>query len=594
MKIKPGLSLLLVLLFCLWTPAPAYSDEESPQDDNNRPAGSSRTGITPLETPDTLVIPADETEVEFDDFVFDDGPSESFVEINSRNLYEYHHISGPGKEASFLEQGGHAMSDLELRTRKPFGDSWRTEFNSTVRFTQSRRYDPKDFSVQYLQMIIADDTNTNHVTLGDYYASLSQYTLNRGIKGIGYQRAFSEHSYIRLVGGSFHSRWDYVVNREEDEPVDRSAVGLRAQVGQDSFLVGLNLVSAWDRDDDPSRTTQTTYKQTLPSLDWEYRNSVLRLTGEHAYAPTRKQEVLDSGDNRERKNITGTANRINANATLGKLRLQARTEHVTPDFYTMGGGAAVDRFRIFTRGDYRINRTWSLYAGNDWYRNNLESQLDATTTTTVPEIGLRAQGLFGRRSLDFSSGLRRRIVKTESPMSRENITDRINFGLGDRFGDVSVRGEVEVLLNEDKKSDPKSKREDYLYRLVIDSRHMIMDGKLDLRPYLTLEHQEVEDPGTGKPVRTDAARFDLRVLTMNDLSFGLNLEGRTTKSSIDDRDNTYETRYAFNIEKRPEFLGGGMMRAEIGHNRYKFTDGDRNYRENFVLFSIDLTLSRGN
>lgn len=590
MRIKSELMLFSVLLVCLWASATVYADDKNTVQADENPPPSSITGmIRPLAPPDTMMIEPSETEAEFGDFDFDDDFfQEPAVNLTSRTLYEYHHIKGPGKESSFMEQGGHIMNDLELRTLGSLNQNWRTEFNSNLRFTQSRRYDPKDFSVQYLQFITSDDTN--HITLGDYYASLSQYSLNRGIKGIGYQKTFSEHNYIRMVGGSFHSRWEYLFNREEQEPIDRQVIGIRAQTGKDKYFMGLNVVTAWDRDNDPNRTTENTYRQVLPSLDWEYRMSGLRLSGEHAYAPTRKQQATDRDNDR----ITGTANRVNAHASMGKLRLQARTEHVTPDFFTMGGGAAVDRFRIFTRGDYRLNRTWSLYAGNDWYRNNLESQLEATTTTMVPEAGIRAQGLFGRRSLDLSTGLRRRIVSTESPQRRKDITDRLTFGVGDRFKDVSIRGEAEVLINKNKKSEPKTKREDYLYRLIIDSRHRILDGKLDLRPYLTVEHQEVEDAGTGQPIRTNSARFDLRALTENDWAFGFNLEGRSTKSSIQDRDDSHETRFAVNVEKRPEFLNGGLIRGEVGHNRYRFSDSERNYRENFVMFSLEIMFNKGN
>lgn len=549
---------------------------------------TSRSGITPLPAPDSLVIPTTEMKMEFDDFVFDDGVSDSTLEINSRNLYEHHDIYGPGRDASFLETGSHFMSDLEVRTRNPLGENWRSEFFSNIRVTQSRRYDPDDVSLQYLQLIIADDDNNNHLTFGDYYASLSQYSLNRGIKGIGYQRTLNEFSYLRVVSGSFHSRWNYLVERADNEPIDRYGIGMRAQAGRENGFVGLNLVHAWDRNGDPNRTTETTYRQVLPSLDWEYRIAGMRVSGEHAYSSTKLQEV-----DRSKDTITGTANRINVYGMLGKLRLQTRAEHVTPDFYTMGGGAAIDRLRFFVRGDYRLGRVWSVYVGNDWYRNNLKGRLDATTRTIVPEAGFRAQGLFDRRSLNFSTGLRRRIVETGSPVDRKQITDRVFVSLGDRFKDVSARGEVEFLFHDDKRPAPRSRRDDLLYRLIIDSRHLISDGLLDIRPYLVLERQEVEDATTGRTLYTDLARFDVRVLTRNDLGFGMNAEGRKSYSDIADRDDTKEARYGMYIENRPDILNGAVLRAEAGHNRYDFSDRSRNYRENFVMLTVDLMFNRG-
>ena len=550
---------------------------------------SSRTGITPLPPPDSLVIPTEEMTMEFDDFVFDNTETESRLTINSRNLYEYHRAYGNGREASFLDNGSHFMSDLEVRASNPMGETWRSEFVTNVRGTQSRRYDPDDFSLQYLQLVMADNDNTHHLTLGDYYASLSQYSLNRGIKGGGYQHTFSDHSYLRVVGGTFHSRWNYLFENAENEPIDREGIGMRVQSGRENGFIGFNLVSADDRDNDRNRTTETTYRQILPSVDWEYRVAGIRLSGEHAYSSTRRQEA-----DRSTETITGTANRINAYGMLGKLRLQTRAEQVTPDFYTMGGGAAIDRLRLYVRGDYRLNRVWSLFAGSDWYRNNLDGQRDATTRTLVPEAGFRGHGLFDRRSLSFSSGLRRRIVETGSPVDRKQISDRIFVSLGDRFRDISARGEIEILLHDDKRPEPRSKREDLLYRLVLDSRHLINDGRIDVRPYLVLERQEVEDATTGRTLYTDFARFDMRVLPRSDLSFGINMEARSSYSTIADRDDTRESRIGLNVEKRPALFDGTVIRAEVGHNRYDFTSSERDYREKFVMLSVDVMFNSGN
>lgn len=551
---------------------------------------TSRSGITPLKPPNTLVIPASEVEQihEFADFTFDEGETESTLQVTYRNLYEYHDVYGPGRSASFLEQGGHFMSDLDVRSINFFSNGWRSELSTTGRYTQSDRYDPDRGSLQYLQLVLADEDNNHHLTLGDYYASFSQYSFNRGIKGVGYQYTINEFSYIKVAAGTFHSRWNYLFERDEMEPIDRHGGGLRVQTGGENFLIGLNLVGAWDRNDDPNRTSEVVERQVLPSVDWEYQLPMIRLSGEHAYAPTRREDGQGN-----KKTITGTANRINAHAYLGKVRWQLRTEHVTPEFVTMAGGAAVDRFRVYNRLDYRLSRIWSLYLGNDWYRNNLEGDLVATTKTWVPEIGFRASGLFDRRSLNLSSGVRRRIVKTESPINREQVSDRVFVSLGDRFGDMAARAEVEMLINDNKQTSPSSRQDDFYYRFILDSRHLIANGVLDLRPYLTLERQEVEDPATGMMVYTESARFDLRAITRNDLYLGGNFEWRKTRSNISDRDDSKEIRYAAHLEKRPEILGGGAIRAEAGHNRYNFTTDGRNYRENYVLFSLDLMLSKG-
>ncbi len=548
-----------------------------------------RTGlIVPLTPPDTLSAPVAPKGPAFGEFSFTTEETENSLEVTLRSMFESHHISGPGRAASILEPGRHWLHDLELNARHSLGDNWTTEFNAILRYTDSRRHDPQTKSLQRLQFVASDQVN--HLTLGDYYATLSQYSLNRAIKGIGYQRNIGEASYVRFVAGAFDARWNHLLNQVEDEPIDRHVTGLRAQTAGDNYRVGVNLVSAWDRDNDPVRTTEDTYRQILPAFDWEYRaDSGLRLSGEHAQAKTRRQTAAGV-----RENLSGSAHRLNMDGTLGKLRLRGRAERVSPDFYTMGGGAALDRLRTYVRGDYRLDTVWSVYGAYDWFRNNLDGQLAATTRTSIPEVGVNARGLFDRRSLTFATSLRQRRVDTGAPQRREQVSERLYVSLADRFDQVSVRGEVEALLNTRKDTSPRQSNDDLLYRLVIDSRHLIAGGRYDLRPYLSLEHQEVEDPGSGRMVRTDGARFDLRLLTQGHLSYGLNLEHRSTENRVPGAEDTRLRRYALNLDSQPALLRGGTLRAEIGHAEYRFGDAAKNYRERYVRVLTDIPFNFGN
>ncbi len=538
--------------------------------------------IIPLEPPDSIIITPSDTVYEIDGFFLEEDTGRRSFEWHSRISHEQHGVSGAGSGSSFLDSGGHTVGEVEFRSYSPVGENWSGELNTTFQVTQSRRYDPSDFSVRQIRYILSDSSGRNHLTLGDYYASLSQYSMNRSLKGLGYQRNFREGWYMRIAGGVFHPRWDHVAGLGKNRPVDRRAVGLRAQAAGERSILGVNVLTAWDWDRDPERTTQTTYSQMLYSLDWEHRVSGIILSGEHAYAPTRRQPAGGSDED-----ITGSANRINTRAHAGNLRFQFRGEHVTPDFYTMAGGAAVDRFRIYARGDYRIDSNWSVYAGNDWYRNNLKDRLTSTTRTLIPEIGLRARGLFDRRSLLFTSGIRRRVIRTEKPVGRESISDRLNLSLGDRYRALSLRGETEIMLNNRRKPSPGTKTRDYLYRLVADSRHLFLSGSLEMRPYITLSHQEIEDSLTGKPVRINSLDFDLRGTAVNNLSFGLSYGNRRNRSSIPGQDNSREVRYSANAERSMEFLGGARIQADFGQSRYRFSDSERNYRENFFQLSFN-------
>ena len=442
------------------------------------------------------------------------------------------------------------------------------------------------WSLQRVQFIARD--KVNHLTLGDYYATLSQYSLNQAIKGLGYQRNFGESTYLRVVAGTMAPRWDHLFGEPHNETIKRDVVGLRAQNAGDNYRVGLNLVSASDHDNASVRTIEDTYRQVLPAFDWEYRtDSGVRLSGEHAQANTRKQTA--AGVNHD---MVGTAHRINADGSLGDLRWRMRTERVSSDFVTLGGGAAIDRLRYYLRGDYRLDKTWSVFLADDWYRNNLDNQIGATTRTHIPEAGVTARGLFDRRNLTLTTSLRQRQVKTEAPLYDRNISDRLYVSMSDRFQEVSVRGEVEALLNKRKDTtNGHTDNDDYLYRFAIDSRHMFSEGRYDFRPYLTLEHQIVDDPLTGKSAVTDGAILDLRLIAPGNLTYALNFEQRNVNNTIPGADDNSLLRYGVSVAYRPAQFPGSSIRAEAGKIHYDFSDNTKDYRERYVRVMLDIPFS---
>lgn len=577
---------------CSWPTSKTSAQESAtvplPSPEPAKPAASAATPgvIVPLSPPETLNGPQIEKKPVFGNFQYDSGLPEKSIDVTLRSMFEDYRISGPGRASSFLESGSHWLHDIELTARQPVGSSLKTEFNAVVRYTDTKRHDPSVWSLQRLQFIARDEVN--HLTLGDYYATLSQYSLNQAIKGLGYQRNFGETTYLRFIAGTMAPRWDHIFGEPHNETIKRDVVGLRAQNAGDNYRVGLNLVSASDHDNAGVRTTEDTFRQVLPAFDWEYRTAGgIRLSGEHAQASTRRLEA--SG---VRHNMNGTANRINADGSLGNLRWRARSERVSSDFYTMGGGAAVDRLRYYLRGDYRLNKTWSVFLADDWYRNNLDDQLAATTHTHIPEAGVTARGLFDRRNLTLTTSLRHRRVKTDTPQYNRHISDRLYFSLSDRFAEVSIRGEIEALLNKRKDTtNGHTENDDFLYRFAIDSRHMFAEGRYDLRPYLTLEHQIVEDPLTGKSAVTDGALLDVRLIAPDNLTYALNFEHRNTNNTVPGADDNKLLRYGVSVSARPALLNGGTLRAEAGKAHYDFSTNSKDYRERYVRVMIDIPFS---
>lgn len=579
---------LCAFFSCAADSAMAQEDTAAPNKPVKNVNAAAPGVIVPLDPPETLNASQTEKQPVFGNFQYDDERPEQAIDFTLRSMFEDYHTTGPGRASSFLEPGTHWLHDLEMSARQPLGGDLKGEFNAVVRYTDSARHDPSYLSLQRLQFIVSD--KVNHLTLGDYYATLSQYSLNQMLKGVGYQRTLNDTTYVRFVAGTLAPRWDHLFGTPHNETIKRDATGLRAQNAGDNYRVGLNLVSAWDHDNPALRTSGDIYRQVLPAVDWEYRSDAgIRFSGEHALANTRRQDT--AGVNHD---MNGTAHRLNADGNLGKLRWRAYGERVSPDFYTMGGGAALDRLRYYMRGDYRLNRTWSVFLADDWYRDNLDDQLAATTRTHIPEAGVTVRGLFERRNLAFSAALRQRRVKTAAPQYSSQISDRIYLSASDRFKEVSLRGEVEALLN--KRQDTtngKSDNNDFLYRFTVDSRHLFQEGRYDLRPYLNLEHQIVEDPLTGKSVVTHAALLDLRLMAPSNLIYALGFEKRDTDNDVPGADNSHLLRYGVSVEARPSLLNGGTLRAEVGRAHYDFSNQSNNYRESYVRVTMDFPFSLG-
>lgn len=548
-----------------------------------RSAGPGPT-IIPLEPPDSLPVTGAEGGVL--EFFYEPLRREREFDVMLRSQYEAHGTSGPGRNASFLDSGSHWLNELDMVLRTPIGSGWDASFDAIVRHTNSRRHDPRDFSLQRFRITLEDDRHL--VSLGDYYASLSQFSLNRSIKGLAYQHTFDSEHYVRVTGGSFTPRWDHLHSRKSDRPIDSHVGGIRYQTAGEQYRVGLNFVAARDRDGDSVRTVEDTHRQWLPALDWTWRSSHWQLSGEHAYASTRRQ----SADGTSR-NFSGDAHRVAARGRLGRVGLRTRFERVDPDFFTMGGGAAIDRMRVNGRLDYRIDRQWSAFAGYDWQRNNLDGDLPGTTRSYTPELGVTARGLFDRRTFSASSSVRRRIVESGGDLNRRDYSDRINLALQDRFGEISLRGEMEWLLNRDRRPNQRS-YDDHLYRLSIDSRHLLAGGQFDLRPYLVLERQEAEDPFTGETILTHSARFDLRLLAPHDLTYGLTLEAGHTDNDVPGADDTKPRRFAGNVEYRPPLLRGGHLRLEAGYGDFSFSTNQRDYRERYLQVMFQLPFDNRN
>lgn len=94
--------------------------------------------------------------------------------------------------------------------------------NVLYRLTDDRLMDTRDVSLE--NFALAFKTATSELNLGDYYAFLSEYTLNNAIKGIHYRLGQDDSSYLKILGGIDTARWEDLWETRQDDSIARKYI----------------------------------------------------------------------------------------------------------------------------------------------------------------------------------------------------------------------------------------------------------------------------------------------------------------------------------------------------------------------------------
>ncbi len=502
------------------------------------------------------------------------------ISLATRTDLLYQKVTGPGRSASFYDRGAHLLHESDLRYKTSLMDGqWNSLLNTTVRVTDSRQFDPEDLSIQKLEWKLSDARTQIH--LGDYFANLSPYSMTKGIKGVAFQRNLGDdQNYVRVLYGSFDAQWAYLYKDPAREPMNRLGGGLRLQRAWDRFRLGLNLAQAMDEEDDAHRPAgMDAYRQVMPALDWEYRDGGLVVSGDHAYASTRRMPAAGAATDQD-----GTAHKIVARASLGQLNLNGHAERVSSDFLSLGGGATPDRLRYYLKGEYKLDKTWRLFLIYDDFRDNLSDQLATTTQTTTWEGGFRKSRLFDRRNLNLSVSWRNKAVDS-SDGSKDRVSDRLKVKLNDRIGQAfDWRGEVEYILDEDNVADADA--DSLLFDLGLGYRQRL--GKdWDVRANLDLGRQETETTGVSGRDISNRMRLGFAANREDGTVLGGFYEYTTADLLAANADNRHN-RASLYWQTRPAWLKKqGSLRFEVSDYLHTFTqDPSRDYREQIAKVSL--------
>lgn len=368
------------------------------------------------------------------------------LEIDNRASVRFTQVSGPGRGASFYRNGVYGVDEPDIFYRKALPLGWRVAGESKLRFTNDQLVDMKGFSVETLTLDIQRGSGT--LTLGDYFASLSQYSMSQMLKGAAFQRNFKdEENYVRVAAGSFDSQWEYLYKDEPNESMNRYGGGFRGQKTGESYRMGLNWGVVNDHKEDPMRrrTQEDAYYQNIGAFDWEYRLAGMTFDGEHAAAVTVKSPLDE-----ERTQHHGHANRLRGQGNVFGARLMAGFENVSSGFSPLAGSATQDRRRYTAQLTRRLSPVWQASGKFSLSHDNLEgAQLRTRTTLTTWDAGLTRTRLFGRRDNEVSTTWRRSQTDTRN-MSRDRTVDRFQLSVADQLTKATrARVMFEPTLDQD-------------------------------------------------------------------------------------------------------------------------------------------------
>ncbi|MBV5345497.1 MAG: hypothetical protein JZU63_08210 [Rhodoferax sp.] len=346
----------------------------------------------------------------------------------------------------------------------------------------------------------------------------------------------------------------------------------------EKFRLGFNLAEVHDQKD-AAHATFPARSQVLPAVDWEYRESGLVVTGEHAYSDT--DEVVTAGATAANK--TGSAHKLVARASLKDINLDGHVERVTPDFMSLGGGATPDRMRYYMKADYKLNRDWRLFAVYDSYSDNLANQKPVTTDVTTRELGFKRAQAFGRRYMNVALSWRDKLNKT-SDSSADRTTNRIKLKINDRVGDkYDWRAEVEQILDNDHIKSQDATSTLYDFGLSYRSRG---NEKWEIRGDVDLGRQENGALGIAGTDVSQRLRLALNADRGNGTVFGASLERNAADLVAALADNRH-LRASVYWQSKPTWLKDGSMKLEYADFVHSFTENALNdYRERVLKLTL--------
>lgn len=300
-------------------------------------------------------------------------------------------VSG-NRQMSSVDTGGHYLTLLDLSARKGLGDGALFEFMTNVRVASDRqittrhRNEPEVLRIvgRYLKPGVID------LSLGDIYPRYSPYTLTRSLEGgTATIWLLDKPADVQPVNSAATNLTLARVHRHEgDSRFNRYAGALRAETGKSGkWNLSANVVHTWDDDDSNDSKQLLAMDNWVGSLHHTVSDVSLgkfrymNLDTEVAYS----WNTEDSSATSEAKK-RDLAWRANLSGRFMGTHWGVSYEEVGPDFVSSIGSAASDQALLNATTRLDVARWLRTSFNYNYYRNNLDGQLAATTRTHAPGV----------------------------------------------------------------------------------------------------------------------------------------------------------------------------------------------------------------
>lgn len=488
------------------------------------------------------------------------------LSIQNEFLYYHNRITGSNRAGSFLTPGDFATENLGLRYEvKRKESAWETAADG--RMADDGRVEAKRFNLKRFYTKYAD-AGTDAV-VGDYLASFTPYSLNTSLKGGRYTYRWSDTLDVRLLTGIPKVNWDDLWNHNAAETVDRKYYGARAAkrfAGE--AAVGASVV--WSKDSRAHfNTAAVRQDQRVFALDWALPMlHRLWVRGESAFSKTENDNPTTAASSQK-----GWAHLVKADYSRGRFKTQNDFERVSPEYAATGGLASPDLIRLRTQNQWRLQGPWRLAFGYAWFHNNLNGAVGTTSTTRLPEFGLRYDGPDWRPSFSAASKLRHREV-TSSGTGLRNRTRSIASSVSDRLGPVNATLDYE-FQHQDKSDGTQSGRH-HILGLGLSSLHPLRSG-FKLMPSVRWNLQRDRDNLVGKADQTNLLTANMVVESPWGADAGMGYSRNLVLNAV----NPGADRRSLTASLGYDILRHAERRAELRfrQNDNRFTTAGQDFKE---------------